>query len=257
MALLKVENVVLSFGGIQALSDVSLEIEKGQLFALIGPNGSGKTSLINCITTFYKVDRGHIYFNGDDITRLHSHKIAKRGIARTFQGLELFKHATVLDNIKLGRHIHLKTGALLGGLYWGPARREEVATRKYVEEEIVDLLEIEDIRKEVVGALPYGLQKRVELGRALAMEPELLLLDEPTGGMNREEREDLVSYILDVHEVWGVTILLVEHDMGVVMDICDPVMVLNFGRKIAQGTPQEIQANPEVIAAYLGSQEGA
>jgi len=250
--LLEIENLSLSFGSVPALQDVSLKIESGELFALIGPNGSGKTSLLNCINRFYRADSGRVCFNGEDITHLHPPEIARRGIARTFQGIELFKRATVLDNIRVGRHIHLKSSFFEGGIYLGRARREELANRKWIEEHIINLLELENIRKQVVGSLPYGLQKRVELARALAMEPKLLLLDEPMAGMNREERENMVRYILNIHQVWGVPILLVEHDMGVVMDISERVAVLNFGRKIAEGSPTDIQGNREVIAAYLG-----
>ncbi len=249
-----IEDITLTFGGINALSGVSTGVKKGEIFAIIGPNGAGKTCILNCINRFYHPDQGRILFEGQEITRIKAHRIAKLGIARTFQNVELFGHMTVMDNIKLGRHVHLKSGFLSGGIYYGKTRREEIALRQEIEETIIDLLEIEAIRKRTVHTLPYGLQKRVELARALAMKPKLLLLDEPATGMNLEETEDIARFILDINDEWGVTIILIEHDMGMVMDISDRICVLDFGRKIAEGPPQEIRHNPQVIQAYLGEE---
>jgi branched-chain amino acid transport system ATP-binding protein len=257
---LHVEDVSLSFGGVAALCGIDLETCQGDITALIGPNGAGKTSLLNCISGLYRPQAGRILFyngaNGEqswDLTRRRPHEIARLGIARSFQNIELFKHMSVLDNLMLSRHVHLQAGVLSGGLYWGRVQREEVANR-FLVEEIIDLLEIEAIRKQAVGTLAYGLQKRVELGRALVMQPSLLILDEPMAGMNAEEKEDMARFILDVNEEHGVSIIIIEHDMGVVMDISDHVIALNFGEKIGDGTAEEIQRHPEVIRAYLGEE---
>ena len=256
-AIIKVENVSLAFGGVQALYNIDTRLFSGEIFAIIGHNGAGKTCLLNCISRFYTPQEGQILYKGKDLLGVATHSIAKLGIARTFQNIELFKGMTVLDNIKLGRHAFLKSGIFSDIIYWGRTRREELKLRQEIEEKIIDLLEIEAIRKQVVGTLPYGLQKRVELARALAMQPEVLLLDEPMAGMNLEETEDMARFILNVNQMWDVSIILVEHDMGVVMDISQRVCVLEFGQKIAEGSPTEIQENPQVIRAYLGEDEKA
>jgi branched-chain amino acid transport system ATP-binding protein len=250
----ELQNVTMRFGGITAISNISFKVPQGVIFALIGPNGAGKSTIFNCINGIYKPTEGRITFDGENITALKPFKIAHKGIARTFQNLALFRNMSVLDNLLLGRNLFLKAGIIPGGLFYGKALREELKNRRIVEE-IIDFLEMEDVRKKLVGSLPFGIQRRVELGRALAMKPELLLLDEPVSGMNVEETEDMVRFILDANEEFGMTILLVEHDMGVVMDISDYVLVVNFGEKIAEGTPQEVAQNPRVVQAYLG-QEG-
>ncbi|NQT05564.1 MAG: ABC transporter ATP-binding protein [Dehalococcoidia bacterium] len=260
----RIDNLSLSFGGVKALIDVSLDIRENEILAIIGPNGAGKTCLLNCINGFYKPQKGEIYFEERRITRIRPDRAAKLGLARTFQNIELYTGLSTLDNIMAARHVLMKQNFLSSALYFGPAHDEEIRHRKTVED-IVDFLEIEPIRKKVVGMLPYGMRKRVELGRALAMEPRVLLLDEPMAGMNLEEKEDIARFIIDIFEGQGETyaespvlrdgvncIVLVEHDMGVVMDLADRIVVLDFGQKIAEGTPDEIRTNPQVIAAYLG-----
>ncbi len=249
--MLNAEGIGLSFGGIQALQNVDVDVRQGEIFAIIGPNGAGKTSFFNCVNGFYHPQEGSIYFKGKEITRLASYRIAELGIARSFQGLQLFDGLNVLDNIMAGRHFHFKTGIFSDAIYFGRTRKEEIKHRKVVEN-IIDFLEIETVRKQIVGSLPYGMRKRVDLGRALAAEPKLLLLDEPLAGMNRDEKEDIARFILDISEEMGITIAVVEHDMGLVMDICDRVVVMDFGRKIAEGSPEEIRTNEDVIRAYLG-----
>ena len=251
---LHVNDVSLSFGGIKALQNVDFKVEAGDIFAVIGPNGAGKTSLINSINGFYAPQNGTILFEGRDITHMPPYKRAALGISRTFQNIALYTNATVLDNLMAARHNHMKSNMLTGALFWGPAQREEIIHRRRVEE-IIDFLELEHIRKSIVGTLSYGLRKRVELGRALALEPSLLLLDEPMAGMNIEEKEDVARYILDIHELQGTTIMLIEHDIGLVMDISQHIAVIDFGVKIGEGTPSEISQNEAVIAAYLGEGE--
>lgn len=250
---LEVEDISLSFGGIKALRNISFNVRRGEIFAVIGPNGAGKTSLINSINGFYRPQSGTIRMDGQDILSLPPYKRAQMGISRTFQNIALYTNMTALDNMMAARHIHMKSNMLSGALFWGATRREEIEHRRRVEE-IVDFLEMEGIRKTIVGNLSYGLRKRVELGRALALEPTLLLLDEPMAGMNVEEKEDMARFILDIHERQGMTIVLIEHDMGLVMDISHRVVALDFGQKIAEGTPDEIKRDEKVIKAYLGEE---
>ena len=253
--ILEVQDVSLSFRGVRALSHVSFQVSRGELFSIIGPNGAGKTSMLNCISGRYTPSEGRIVYKGQDVTRLKPNARAALGIGRTFQNLALFNHMTVLDNIMVGRHHLLKNNFLTGALYWiGGAQREELAHRREVED-IIDFLEISHIRKAVAGALPYGLRKRIELARAVALKPDLILLDEPMAGMNLEEKEDMARYILDLNEEWGMTVIMIEHDMGVVVDISNRVMVLDFGRKIVDGDPDAVMLHPEVKKAYLGEDD--
>ncbi len=248
---LEISEVSKAFGGVQAVARVSQDVRQGEILSIIGPNGAGKTTLLNMISGFYHPDTGRILLDGADVTHLKPSRVAELGVARTFQNIALFRGMTVLDNLMLGRHVRMKSGVLASFVYWGLAQKEEVAHRRRVED-IIDFLKIQDLRRQPTGSLAYGLQKRVELGRALALDPKVLLLDEPMGGCNHEEKEDMARYVLDVNQEWGTTIILIEHDMGVVMDISDRVAVLDMGQKIAEGTPDEVKANPRVIKAYLG-----
>ncbi|HJW10824.1 MAG TPA: ABC transporter ATP-binding protein [Albitalea sp.] len=249
---LDIRNISLAFGGVKALTEISFDVREHEIRAIIGPNGAGKSSMLNCINGVYRPQQGAITFRGQTFKHMNSRQVAEMGVARTFQSLALFKGMSVLDNIMTGRNLHMKTNLVLQALRLGPAEREEIANREVVER-IIDFLEIQAWRKTPVGRLPYGLQKRVDLGRALAMEPTVLLLDEPMAGMNMEEKQDMCRFILDVNDEFGTTIVLIEHDMGVVMDISDRVVVLDYGRKIGDGTPDEVRRNPEVIKAYLGT----
>jgi len=254
MVHLKVENLSISFGGLKALDKVNFGVEKGEIYSIIGPNGAGKTTVFNCINGIYKPDAGRFFFKDQDITSLKPYQVAQIGIARTFQNIELFSHMTSMDNLMLGRHIKLKTGIWAGATFLTPkskAARQEIQNREKVEE-IIDFLELQAARNQYVMNLPYGTQKLVELGRALALEPEVLLLDEPSAGMNLEEKENLIFSIRDIRDDFGITVLLVEHDMNLVMDISDRILALNYGQVIAEGVPQEIQKHPEVLKAYLG-----
>ena len=248
---LSASNLLLKFGGIVALNNVSVDVRKDELLAVIGPNGAGKSSLMNCLSGFYRPSSGGIKITSGSIRHMATHEVAAQGLARTFQGTHIFSGMTVIENLMVGRHMHMRTNLMQSFLHFGASRREEVQHREVVEQ-IIEFLEIEAIRHAQVGSLGYGLRKRVDLGRALAQDPSILLMDEPMAGMNTEEKEDLARFILDVREAKKIPIVLVEHDMGVVMDLADRIAVLDFGRKIAEGSPKQIQANPEVLKAYLG-----
>jgi branched-chain amino acid transport system ATP-binding protein len=256
MALLTITDLGVSFGGLKALSHVSMQVEEGRIFSIIGPNGAGKTTIFNCITGIYRPGDGKIVFRGQDLIGKKPHQVAKLGVARTFQNIELFGHLTAMQNLLLGRHLHMKTGVFSGAFFFGrrfPAAREECAHRERVER-IIEFLELEAARDAPVAALPYGTRKLVEMGRALAMEPTLLLLDEPSAGMNQEEKRDMMFWIRDIRDDFQVTVIMVEHDMNLVMDLSDEVMALNFGVKLVQGPPEIVQKHPDVLAAYLGEQ---
>ena len=258
--LLEIRDIELRFGGVVALHDVGFTVTQGHIHSVIGPNGAGKSSLLNCVSGLYHPQHGSVIMHTGEagtrheLTKLPPHRIARLGVARSFQNIELFGHLTVLENLMLGRHTHMRHGVFSSLLWFGPAQQQEIAHRGLVEE-VIDLLSLQAFRHKPVGSLAYGIQKRVELGRALAVQPALLLLDEPMAGMNSEEKEDMARYVLDVHELAGVTVILIEHDMAVVMDISDRVSVLDFGRLIADGTPDEVKANPAVVEAYLGAEE--
>jgi branched-chain amino acid transport system ATP-binding protein len=252
-----VEGLNISFGGLRAVDQVNFRVEEGTIFSIIGPNGAGKTTIFNCISGLYKPDAGSILFKGEDITGLKPHQVARKGIARTFQNIELFSRMTTMENLMLGRHIHMKTNVWTGATFFrrgSKAAREGIEHRERVEQ-IIDLLDLQTARNQFVGGLPYGTQKLIELGRALALEPQLLLLDEPSAGMNSEEKQDLVFWVKDIQDELGVTILLIEHDMKMVMDISDLILAINFGKPITEGTPEEVQQHPDVLKAYLGEDE--
>ncbi len=254
MAFFQVQNLAISFGGLAALQNISFEVNRGEIYAIIGPNGAGKTTLFNCVNGIYKPEEGAIRFKDQPINGLKPDHVARLGIARTFQNIELFSHMNTMENIMLGRHLHMRTGLFKGIAMWGKrsfAGREEITHRRKVEE-IIDFLDLQAARNQLVGGLPYGVQKQIELARALALEPELLLLDEPCAGMNAEEKQDMIFWVKDIQDELGVTILLIEHDMNMVMDISDRILVINFGLMITEGTPEEVQKHPEVLKAYLG-----
>jgi branched-chain amino acid transport system ATP-binding protein len=254
MAFFEVQNLAIAFGGLTALQDISFEVNRGEIYAIIGPNGAGKTTLFNCVNGIYQPDEGEIRFKARAINGLKPDRVARLGIARTFQNIELFNHMNTMENIMLGRHLHMQTGLFKGIFMWGKrsfAGTEEIEHRRKVEE-IIDFLDLQAARNQMVGGLPYGIQKQIELGRALALEPELLLLDEPCAGMNAEEKQDMIFWVKDIQDELGITILLIEHDMTMVMDISDRILAINFGRMITEGTPREVQTHPEVLKAYLG-----